>query len=73
VKAGSKFGMLFGGRGIGRRLNRWGNLPSLPILMTAYTMGLGLYYKAPLGVIGVMDLFIGSNPTGHWGSVGLCV
>ena len=43
---------------------------AIPILMTAYTMGLGLYYKAPLsviakmGVIGVIDSFIGAIPLG---------
>jgi len=40
------------------------------ILMTAYTMGLGLYYKAPLSVVakmglnGVIDSFLGAIPLG---------
>jgi hypothetical protein len=43
---------------------------AIPILMTAYTMGLGLYYKAPLSVVarmgvnGVVDSFIGAIPLG---------
>lgn len=46
----------------------WGD--AIPILMTAYTMGLGLYYKAPLSVVakmglnGVIDVFIGAVPLG---------
>jgi hypothetical protein len=41
---------------------------AIPILMTAYTMGLGLYYKAPLSVVarmgmnGVVDSFLGAIP-----------
>jgi Domain of unknown function (DUF4112) len=43
---------------------------AIPILMTAYTMGLGIYYKAPLSVVarmginGVVDSFIGAIPLG---------
>ena len=43
---------------------------AIPILMTAYTMGLGIYYKAPLSVVarmgvnGVIDSFLGVIPLG---------